>query len=59
MIPLTTSERQKLQATAEDSQILRDASKLQTNDLKAASEWAQGVIYKTIYQLIGHALDTF
>ena len=37
VIPLTTSERQKLQATAEDSQILRDASILQTNDLKAAS----------------------
>ena len=30
----------------EDSRILPDASKLQTNDLKAASELAQGVIYK-------------
>ena len=42
----------------EDSRILPDASKLQTNDLKAASELAQGVIYKTIYQPVGHALDT-
>ena len=51
MILLTTSERQKPQSTAEDPQILRDASKLQTIDLKAASGWAQEVIYQTNNQL--------
>lgn len=46
---LTSSERERLQATEEESRILREASKIQTNALQAASELAQGVIYKTSF----------
>ena len=42
---LTSSEREELAKKEEENRILREASKVQTNALQAASELAQGVTY--------------
>jgi len=42
---LTSSEREALAKKEEENRILREASKVQTNALQAASELAQGTIY--------------
>ncbi len=42
---MTAVERQKLAQKEEENRILREASKVQTNALQAASELAHGVIY--------------
>jgi ATP-dependent RNA helicase DDX41 len=43
---LTVQERADLQRKEEENRILREASKVQTNALQAASEVAGGVVYK-------------
>mmetsp|Transcript_27351 Transcript_27351/g.41182 ORF Transcript_27351/g.41182 Transcript_27351/m.41182 type:complete len:678 (+) Transcript_27351:114-2147(+) len=42
---LTSSEREALAKKEEENRILKEASKVQTNALQAASELAQGVVY--------------
>ena len=42
---LTASERETLAKKEEESRILKEASKIQTNALQAASELAHGVVY--------------
>lgn len=41
----TDAERQELQRKEEETRILKEASKVQTNALQAASELAKGVVY--------------
>ena len=41
----TDAERKQLQRKEEEARILREASKVQTNALQAASELAQGLVY--------------
>jgi ATP-dependent RNA helicase DDX41 len=43
---MTADERLQLKKKEEEDRILKEASKVQTNALQAASELAQGVIYK-------------
>ena len=43
---LTTAERENLAHKEEENRILKEASKIQTNALQAASELAHGVVYK-------------
>ena len=42
---MTQEERAKLSRQEEETRILREASKIQTNALQAASERAQGIVY--------------
>jgi ATP-dependent RNA helicase DDX41 len=58
---LTSSEREALAKKEEENRILKEASKVQTNALQAASELAQGVVYTeslpTSWTCPGHILD--